>query len=382
MTVPYLLNAGSTAGATSFTVAGNAVMAAGDVLVVNLWTATAVTSVTDSQGNSYIPVNLKGAASQWVTAGKTVALAAIDTITIKLTSSGAGNAVVIGVPGAIYAPVDAINSASATSTSASVGTGTLITSDGQTAVAMVASAASLPTWTGSFTGLGTSHGSSTEFLGGAYQQNVGSAGATASATVTSGAWIALVVTLQMTSFVNAAPNPPKQLAGQIAMSSDMNALAQTALFMRRPPMVIAQSNTSGTGQSMTVATSAITYSTVQRDTDGFFAPSLPTRLTVQTPGFYSVRYSIPFAAAGVNCQIWARLQTGANNPAGAGVQTPYWYAFAASGNGNDGCVCGGGLIPVYMYQADFIQVMASMNTAANMPVSPQPAIVSMRMASV
>lgn len=384
MPTPYSYNSSSNAGATSFAVAGvNGLMTAGDVLVVNVWSAQTATGVTDTKGNSYVLANAKGGASQWVTTGKTVALVSGDSITITLAASGAGNAVVIGVPGAVYAPVDAINSATGTGTSASVSTGTLITNDGQTAIAMVASAASLPTWTGSFTGLATSHGASPEFVGTAYQAGVGSSGATASATLTSGAWSALVVTLQMTSFVNAAPSPPTQYAGKLATSPDMNALANAALFLRRPPMVIAQSATGGTGQAFTGGSqAAVQWSSLQRDTDGFYSPSQNTRLTVQTPGIYKVRYSAPFAPAGVSCQGMVRITTGANNPAGAGVQTSFWYSMASVSGSLTGLINGGGVLPVFLYVLDYIEIMLTVNTTSNMPTTPQPAIVSMRMVSL
>lgn len=384
MANPYTLNTGSMASGTSFTVTGSASMAAGDVLVVNIWTAQAVTSVTDSQNNSYVLVNARTTAQQWVTAGKTVALSGTDHITITTASAGAGNAVVVGVPGAVYAPSDATGSASGTGTSASVTSDALITADGQTAIALVASAASVPTWTGTFSAgaLGTSHGASTEFIGAAYAAGV-TAPVTATATLTTGAWIALVVTLQMTSFVNATPAPPVQYAGRLATSADMNSLAQTALYLRRPPMVVAQSATSGTGQSMTSTPAGVQFTGgVLRDTDGFFAPANNTRLTVRTPGFYRVRYSVPFDVAAQNCQCMARVTTGSNNPAGAGVTSSWWYAWAGAANSINGCACGGGIIPVYLYVLDYVEILQNVVTTSNMPVTPQPAIASLRMVSL
>jgi hypothetical protein len=382
MTAPYNYGSSSTAGATSFNVAGvAAIMAAGDVLVVNVWSATAATGVTDTKGNSYVLVSVKGGVSQWVTAGKTVAVVSGDNITITLASSGAGNADVIGVPGAAYAPVDIIAAATGSGTSLSVATGAPVLGLGQTAIACFASAGGAPSITGSFTALGSSHGASPEFLQTAYQAGV-NASVTASATATTGAWAVSVVTLQMTSFVNAAPVPPSQFAGQLATSSDMNALANTALFLRRPPMVIAQSVTTGTGQSLVAATDTpVQYSSIPRDTDGFFATANPSRLTVQTPGIYLVRYSIPFAVAGQNCQCKVRITTGSNNPAGAGVLSIFWYAFAAAANAIDGCVCGGGILPVFMYALDYIEILAQVVTTSNMPIAPQPAITSLRMVS-
>ena len=383
MPAPYSMGANDTGSAASLVTSVSVTTTAGDVIVVNIWSALPVTSVTDTKGNSYVPVNTSGGASQWVTTGKTAVLTnGVDTVTVTFSSAGGANVKLVGVPGAVYAPVDVNASASGTGTSLSVSTGVPPLGAGQIAIAQLASAAGTLTLTGSFTLLGSSHNLSPEFTITAYQTGVG-ASVTASATTgASGSWIAQVVTLQMTSFVNAAPNPPSQRAGTLATSADMNALANTALFLRTPPMVIAQSLTSGTGQSLTGGSAtAVQYASLLRDTDGFFSTGLPTRLTVQTPGFYKVRYSIPFAVGGGNCQVFVRIQTGANNPAGAGVQTPFWYGFSAAANSIDGTVCGGGVMPFYFYAADFIQVMATVGTTSNMPVSPQAALVSMRMVS-
>lgn len=380
MPTPYSMGSNDSASTASLVVAVSVTTSAGDVIAVAAWSAQPVTRVTDTQGNSYVLARAAGGASFWVTTGKTnVLTSGTDTVTITLSSAGAANAKLIGVPGVHYAGLDSHNSATGTGTSVSLGTGNLTTSSGEIALALVANTTSGPTWSGAFVALGTVvHNLSPEFLGAGWASITSAA--TATATITSGTWAALVITLQITSFVGSVPGPPTQYAGQLATSTDMNALANSALFWRRPPMVIAQATT---GQSLTGGVqAAVQYSALLRDTDGFFSTAFPTRLTVQTPGIYKVRYSIPFGVAGVSCQVLVRIQTGANNPAGAGVQTPFWYGFASAAGGIDGTVNGGGVMPVYFYAQDFIQIMATVATTSTMPTSPQAALVSMRMVSV
>lgn len=371
----------SVAAGTSTTIgyAAASVWNAGDTVVVSVWSTSPVASVTDSQGNSYIPANLSGNNSQWVSAGATVPLITSQHITVTFTSSCMANATVTTITGAWYGGIDAASANSGTGTAWSVVTGPPTYAGTQVAIVTAASGAGTPTFAAGWTALSSAHGSSTEFINTAYQIITGQA--TAGGPVPSGAWSAVVLTLIVAPWTEGtAPLPPSQYAGQLATSSDMNAMAAAALWLRRPPMVLAQTNSSGTGQSMPSSGQAITFSSILRDTDGFFALSAPSHLTVPVNGIYKVRYSVPFTVA--NCQVWVRITTGSNNPAGAGVQSSWWYGWAGAGNGNDGCVCGGGVLPLPLYQGDYIQIFATPATTANMPVSPQPAIVSMRMVSV
>lgn len=378
-TIPYTVGAASTGASATIAVTPSTSTTAGDCLVANIWSQFPVTDVRDTQGNSWVPVNQRLGAQQWVTTGKTKALGA-DTVTVTQGGSGAGNVVIVGVPGAAYAGVDAINHTTGTSNAPSVATGSLITDDGQTAILAVANSAGLPTsFGGGFTGLGTSHGSSTEYLQAAYLQGVGAAGVTGSAAVPSGTWIAMIVTLQMTSLVGSVPPVPTQLAGTLATSSDMNALSTAALWQRRPPLVIAQS---ASGQSLTGGSAiAIQWDRMLRDTDGFFNAANSTRLTVQTQGIYKVRYAVPFGVAGVDCQCKVRITTGSNNPAGAGVTSAWWFGYCQAANSIDGCVVGGGILPLLMYPGDYIEILATAGTTTTVTNSLQPAHAALRMVS-
>lgn len=383
---PYYYNAASTAGATSLSIAYNSSVTwtAGDVMVTCWWTASGtVTGVSDGASNSYVPVYQGANLAVWVSTGQTTPLTTGQTIKATFSASVAGNALAAGVPGAAYAGVDVVVSNSGNSSSALASATGLVSGD--TALAFVGSTSgNVSGWSGGFTALASSsHGSSTGYLTGAWRQNAqGTYAFSTAGAIASGAWTSVIVTLLMTNFVGSAnaPSPVIQKAGTIAASADMNANANTALFNIRPPMIIANASASS-GQSFTAGTAApINWATLERDTDGFWSPTALSRLTVQTPGFYKIRWSIPYNAAGSNLGVYAQVTTYTNNPLGSGLTYACWFSWCGAQTGVNPANSGGGIIPVELWPGDYVQLYGTMGAASTLLTSTTPRV-SMRQVS-
>lgn len=153
------------------------------------------------------------------------------------------------------------------------------------------------------------------------------------------------------------PTIPVMPAGYVATAADMNALAYGVQFMLTKPIVRARDNV-GT-QAVGTATTTVSWGTTDFDTDGMYSGGTPTRLTIQTPGFYKITYMISAAIAGTTLPMnaSAHVVTGANNPVGAGVDTEMWAGYGSGGvTGNRVTARSCGVIPWYMYAADYVWV--------------------------
>lgn len=143
-------------------------------------------------------------------------------------------------------------------------------------------------------------------------------------------------------------------AGYVVQASDLNAMGYAATFLMNKP--IARVHVTTAGQSVaTVGNTSITFDTKDFDTDGMWSSSTPTQLTIQTPGYYHVRFGVNLAPGTSNA--WALVTTGVNNPAGQGVTNLYYdgYVIAVSNIGASGA---GGVIPQYLYALDFVQIQS------------------------
>jgi hypothetical protein len=149
-------------------------------------------------------------------------------------------------------------------------------------------------------------------------------------------------------------------AGYVVQAADLNNMAYACTFLMSKP--IARVHTATGGQSIVAAgNTAITFDTADFDTDGMWNASTPTQLTIQTPGYYHVRFGCN-CASGIS-NAWALATTGANNPAGQGITNIYYdgYVIAVSSMGASGA---GGVIPQYLYALDFIQIFCRASTTS------------------
>jgi hypothetical protein len=140
----------------------------------------------------------------------------------------------------------------------------------------------------------------------------------------------------------------------------MNALSAVANFLiNLKPVAYVQASTSTT-QAMSGATS-ISFPTKIRDSDGMWNSGSPTLLTVQTPGYYRVAYYVPHAA--VASISYVKFTAGTNNP-----QYPTTkLCWSGSAQGSAAVVCCGaaGVVPVYMYLGDTVEVVVTPGSAVS-----------------
>jgi hypothetical protein len=151
------------------------------------------------------------------------------------------------------------------------------------------------------------------------------------------------------------PVIPSLPAGYVVQLGDLQALAYAAQFALNKPIsrVI---DTAG-GAAIGTSFGAVSFSSAVFDTDGMWNVANPQRLTVQTPGWYHVRYGINVGTVGGVYTACIASTTGTNNPQGSGVQSAnYWGASTDEAASSNGWATGEGDWPFYLYQGDYIRV--------------------------
>ena len=155
----------------------------------------------------------------------------------------------------------------------------------------------------------------------------------------------------------APPKVPAIFAGQVVTSAQMNALSAVATFLFGKPSAYVQASTA---QAMSGATS-ISFPTKIRDSDGMWNSGSPTLLTVQTPGYYRVAYYVPHAA--VASISYVKFTAGTNNP--QHPTTKLCWSGSAQGSAAVVCCGAAGVVPVYMYLGDTVEVVVTSGSAVS-----------------
>lgn len=152
------------------------------------------------------------------------------------------------------------------------------------------------------------------------------------------------------------PTVPAFPAGYVVQQSDMQALSYAASFLLNKPFTSIHDYTGG--QSIaTGGGSQITFTTAEIDVDGMWNAGSNNILTIQTPGWYKVRYSAcistPTAGADYNSQV--KFTTGSNNPLGSGIVFGGFYPSYATNASFMACG-GSGILPYYLYSGDVVHL--------------------------
>jgi hypothetical protein len=143
-------------------------------------------------------------------------------------------------------------------------------------------------------------------------------------------------------------------AGRVVTADEMNALSYACTFAMNPPDTRVHATTT---QSLSSGGTFVNYDTIDYDADGMFSISTPGRLTVQTAGFYKVRYMVNVGAFG--CNAFVQTTTGPNNPAGSSrVSQAQWGAYVLGGGPANGAMGASGILKQYMFAGDYCQVTA------------------------
>lgn len=152
------------------------------------------------------------------------------------------------------------------------------------------------------------------------------------------------------------PSVPKLPAGYVVQLSDLQELAGAADFLLGKPLTRVIDETGG--QTISTTPTTIQYTNIIYDTDNMYSSSQKARLTIQTPGWYKVRYNVNCGTTGGTYITWVFVTTGPNNPLGAGVTlNPSWGGYSdVQGTSSPGWAGASGIIPNYLYSGDFVGV--------------------------
>jgi hypothetical protein len=151
------------------------------------------------------------------------------------------------------------------------------------------------------------------------------------------------------------PTIPSLAAGYVVQLADLQNLAAAETFALNKPMTSIIDNTGG--QAITTTFAAVTFTTVVFDLDGMWVGGSPKRLTIQTPGWYKVRYGVNVGTVGGVFSTAVNSTTGSNNPLGSGVvSAKYWAGYSSPPAALVGWAAASGDWPFYLYQGDFLQV--------------------------
>lgn len=163
----------------------------------------------------------------------------------------------------------------------------------------------------------------------------------------------MTMALPVIPTVDGVPFP----AGHVVTGDEMNALAYACTFAMNRPFSRVHATTT---QVIPTFPGFMNYDTVDQDPDGMFSISNPGRLTIQTPGYYKVRYMCNLGSVGGNA--FARVTTGPNNPVGNAVTSstaPYsqWGAYTL-GTASGGACGASGILNQYLFAGDIVQILA------------------------
>jgi hypothetical protein len=170
------------------------------------------------------------------------------------------------------------------------------------------------------------------------------------------------------------PTIPDLPAGHIVTADEMNQLGYACTFLATKPLTRARDATGG--QALGTSATIINWTTTDVDSDSMWSSGNASRLTVQTPGLYKIRYAVAVAAASAT-RVGARCvsTTGSNNPSGSGVtSTPYWGAYVyCNASGTTQYAGASGVWPFHLYAGDYLQIEAyrdnAISTATTAPAS-------------
>lgn len=166
------------------------------------------------------------------------------------------------------------------------------------------------------------------------------------------------------------PTLPFLPAGYIVTPADMNNLAACCTFALNKPIAMVFDSAGSQSIATNPANTTISFGSKYFDSDGMWSAGAPKQLTVQTPGWYKVRWGLSLGGTVLATCGFVTSTSGANNPGGAGnVSANYWAGYSGALGSAPGCAGGGGLWPFYLWAGDFIQVSASATGSGESTVS-------------
>lgn len=156
-------------------------------------------------------------------------------------------------------------------------------------------------------------------------------------------------------------------AGHVVKAADMNAIEDCVTFLYNKPICRIHATSNQTVSTLSFPGTILNFDVADFDPDGMFNLSNPGRLTIQTPGWYRMMYSVNGGTTGTAVIDTSIIgTTGPNNPEGSGfpigggssitTENAFWAGYTV--NDAPGCAGGGGIFPFFLYQGDYVQVYA------------------------
>jgi len=380
MATPYTICGASNATpATSVTIVVATATTAGDQILVGVSAPSApvnpatITVTDDSTGNNYIFSSQSGTVFVFMSTGATTALTTSNHITVTFGASSTYAVVAVGCSSILYQTVDTQATGTGTSTAPSAQSpGTSYWTETAFALLWNNSTSGPSAWGGGYTkitgaanasGQGVAATGNIEWASRSTDATFNSTGPLPSATTTNVAWkmISIVMPNQMWTpgtipALNAIP------AGNMVQPADMNSMSLVAAFLLNKPIARIQDFVGS--QTIDAEGQYVTFSQATMDTDDMWSPNLDkARLTINTPGFYKLRYGI--VNNGISFNAWVSGTGGPNNPQPGNVVAE-WGCFGEDfAGGTMGAGGASGLWPFYLYQGDYLRIFAQ-NQGASM----------------
>lgn len=164
------------------------------------------------------------------------------------------------------------------------------------------------------------------------------------------------------------PTVPTFPAGTVVTSAALNSVIEAGEWLLgvdsgdRPSWVL--QNTGGGSIAASASNVAIVWDTRVSDNDGVFPTVGQGAVTIQTPGLYTVDWSVPLAGNTTSTEImaWLTVATTANNP----YNPSTGYQIQATGQtGNGNCILtGGGMVGIWLYTGDTLSVRVTADSTA------------------
>lgn len=171
------------------------------------------------------------------------------------------------------------------------------------------------------------------------------------------------------------PTIPVEPAGVIATSADLNAWANACTFLLGSgsgsnPMFLLMASATQSWSTTAAFCNFSNTAALFKDNDGGWSSGNPGRYTVQTPGYWVVDYTINGGTSANNLKTWLQVTTTASNPFNPSATIDCMYGNTPATSATVCTISAGGLIPIYLYTGDLIQVSVTTGAASTSGTSP------------
>lgn len=157
--------------------------------------------------------------------------------------------------------------------------------------------------------------------------------------------------------MSTVPSVTELPAGVVQTSAGLNSLVSAGAWLIGPPVAGGRPQFVLYNDGPSIGTSYGAYSwTSVKDPDGGFSSSTPTRYTIRTPGYWCIDWTIVSAGTGL-LTGYAEVVTTASNTLNPSVSLPFCFTSVGNPSSDHPMATSGGLVPVYLFPGDYLQIM-------------------------